>query len=414
MNMTEMKNSIAQLGREIHDDAAKLAAMAMDDMQKDEDVAKQRGALDAKVARLNALQTAYNAQLGESAGNLQPTGDPAQERTRSELLKSREYARAFAHAIRTGARPGHDMSAAQHKILYDALTIGGGSTPGEDGGFLVPEEIDHAIHEYSRAVMPLADLLGQMTVNSNSGWFPVATNPSKGMTKMGSEVTQITTSEQPEFKRVSYVLSTYADWLPISNELASDEVSNLFGYISNFYARKYVLTRNELALAALDKLTAGAIKKTDDALALLKTALNVELDPEISVLSTILTNQSGFNYLDSLKDDNGRPLLMPDPTQSTGYLFKGRPVKVASNAVLPNRTVTDTGATKGDYYPIYVGNFEQYATLFTRQALELASTDVGGSAFRTNSIEVRGIARLDCQIFDAAAAVKKEIFIPAT
>lgn len=414
MNMTEMKNSIAQLGREIHDDAAKLAAMAMDDTQKDEDVAKQRGALDAKVARLNALQAAYNAQLGEDAGNLQPAGDPAQERTRSELLKSREYARAFAHAIRTGARPGHDMSAAQHKILYDALTIGGGSTPGEEGGFLVPEEIDHAIHEYSRAVMPLADLFGQMTVNSNSGWFPVTTNPSKGMTKMGSEVTQITTSEQPEFKRVSYVLSTYADWLPISNELASDEVSNLFGYISNFYARKYVLTRNELALAALDKLTAGAIKKTDDALVLLKTALNVELDPEISVLSTILTNQSGFNYLDSLKDDNGRPLLMPDPTQSTGYLFKGRPVKVASNAVLPNRTVTDTGATKGDYYPIYVGNFEQYATLFARQALELASTDVGGSAFRTNSIEVRGIARLDCQIFDAAAAVKKEIFIPAT
>lgn len=414
MNMTEMKNSIARLGREIHDDAAKLAAMAMDDMQKDEDVAKQRGALDAKVAQLNALQTAYNAQMGEGTGNLQPTGDPAQERTRSELLKSREYARAFAHAIRTGARPGHDMAAAQHKILYDALTIGGGSTPGEDGGFLVPEEIDHAIHEYSRAVMPLADLLGQMTVNSNSGWFPVATNPSKGMTKMGSEVTQITTSEQPEFKRVSYVLSTYADWLPISNELASDEVSNLFGYISNFYARKYVLTRNELALAALDKLTAGAIKKTDDALVLLKTALNVELDPEISVLSTILTNQSGFNYLDSLKDNNGRPLLMPDPTQSTGYLFKGRPVKVASNAVLPNRTVTDTGATKGDYYPIYVGNFEQYATLFARQALELASTDVGGSAFRTNSIEVRGIARLDCQIFDAAAAVKKEIFIPAT
>lgn len=413
MNMTEMKNSIAQLGREIHDDAAKLAAMAMDDTQKDEDVAKQRGALDAKVARLNALQAAYNARLGEDAGNLQPAGDHAQERTRIELLKSREYARAFAHAIRTGARPGHDMSAAQHKILYDALTIGGGSTPGEDGGFLVPEEIDHAIHEYSRAVMPLADLLGQMTVNSNSGWFPVVTNPSKGMTKMGSEVTQITTSEQPEFKRVSYVLSTYADWLPISNELASDEVSNLFGYISNFYARKYVLTRNELALAALDKLTAGAIKKTDDALVLLKTALNVELDPEISVLSTILTNQSGFNYLDSLKDDNGRPLLMPDPTQSTGYLFKGRPVKVASNAVLPNRTVTDTGATKGDYYPIYVGNFEQYATLFTRQALELASTDVGGSAFRTNSIEVRGIARLDCQIFDAAAAVKKEIFIPA-
>ena len=37
-----------------------------------------------------------------------------------------------------------------------------------------------------------------------------------------------------------------------------------------------------------------------------------------------------------------RPLLMPDPTNATGTLLKGRRVKVLSNAVMPTRTVSTT------------------------------------------------------------------------
>lgn len=77
------------------------------------------------------------------------------------------------------------------------------------------------------------------------------------------------------------------------------------------------ITNNGILKAQLEKLTAGAVAKTDDALAAIKKVLNVELDPAISVLSTIIVNQDGFNYLDALKDDNGRPLLMPDPTNAT-------------------------------------------------------------------------------------------------
>ena len=49
-----------------------------------------------------------------------------------------------------------------------------------------------------------------------------------------------------------------------------------------------------------------------------------------------------------------------------------------------------------------------------RQPLEVVSTDIGGNAFRTNSIEVRGISRMAVSTFDTAAAVRKEIFIAAT
>ena len=75
--------------------------------------------------------------------------------------------------------------------------------------------------------------------------------------------------------------------------------------------------------------------------------------------------------------------------------------------------MTTTGATKGDYYPIYVGDFKQYATLFERMPLEFVSTDVGGDAFKKNRIDVRGISRLGVTRFDTEAVVRREIFIPA-
>ena len=202
--------------------------------------------------------------------------------------------------------------------------------------------------------------------------------------------------------------------MPVSNELANDEVANLFGYLARWFAKKQILTENALLKTKLETLTAGQVAATDNAVDALKSALNKGLDPAISAMATILCNQDAFDYLDMQKDDNGRPLLQPDPTNATNMLFKGRRVKMVSNALLPTRTVSTTGATKGDYFPIYVGDFKEFATLFVRQPLEVVSTDIGGNAFRTNSIEVRGISRMAVSTFDTSAAVRKEIFVAAT
>ncbi len=70
-------------------------------------------------------------------------------------------------------------------------------------------------------------------------------------------------------------------------------------------------------------------------------------------------------------------------------------MKVMSNAMLPDVS---------SHMPMFIGDFREFGTLFTRQGLEMVSTDVGGQAFRTYSIEVRGVCRMDAQKFDAAAA----------
>ena len=416
--MNSLRNSITEMGARIREAASALAVAANDESISMEEVQRQQAALRAMNERMNALQASYNAQFGENAGTLPtpPAMSASDERSLRDMLGSNEYARAFARAIRTGMRPGRGPSGEQDKILFDALTIAGGTTAGEDGGFLVPEDIDHNIRELRRELSPLADLFNNESVSSNSGWRVVDTAPTTGMTALASEVPTggIAKDDQPKFAKVTYSLKTYGLIVPVSNELANDEVANLFGYLSRWFAKKQILTENLLLKAELEALTAGAITSADDPIASLKATLNKELDPAISAMAVILTNQDGFDYLDQKKDTTGRGLLQPDPTNPTSMLFKGRPVKMVANSLLPNRVVTTTGATKGDYLPIYVGDFKEFATLLTRQPLEVTSTDIGGNAFHTNSIEVRGITRLDASTFDSKAAVRKEIFIAAS
>lgn len=376
----------------------------------------------AKLTEIRDQIKALNDQISaaeeisqQMAGFATPaaTGEP--DKTLTDVLKSNEYARAFAYAVRNGVNPNKAKSDEKCKVLYDALTIAGGDPAGEDGGFLVPEDIDRTIRELKRAFNPLSALFSVENTNTNTGWRVTDVAPTVGFTALDSEIPSggIAEDDQPKFARITYSLKTYGLIIPVSNELAADEVANLFAYLARWMAKKDVLTENAILKGKLELLSASNILTTDDPVAKIKEILNTGLDPAISASATILTNQSGFNYLDQMTDGMGRPLLQPDPATGTPMMFKNRPVVMMSDALFPNRVVTTTGATKGTYYPIYLGDFKQYATMFQRQRMEVRATDIGGNAWKTNSVEVRAIARKDASVFDSAAVLRREIFIPA-
>jgi HK97 family phage major capsid protein len=143
----------------------------------------------------------------------------------------------------------------------------------------------------------------------------------------------------------------------------------------------------------------------------LKSAITKDLDPDIAANAVIITNQSGFAHLDGLTGTDGRGLIQPDPTTGTPMMFKSHPVVMLSDVQLPIRTVTTTGATKGNYFPVYIGDYKVFGTLFVGKTLEVASTNIGGNAWASDSTEVRGIMRADAQKLDGAAAIKREIFV---
>ena len=401
MNLQEMQNQITDLGAQIRAAAASLRSAAMQEGVTQETLAERTTALNELTARMTALRAAYDVEQGAQAQQLQPAaGQQQQPRTRSEILRSNDYARAFAWAIRNGVNPRNGRHRGdQVKILYDALTEGGGDPTGADGGFLVPEDIDHTIRELRRELNPLAPLFGQETVTAPTGWRVTDTAPTTGFAEI-NEMATVPRNQQPVFAKVAYTLKKYGLILPVSNELANDEVANLFGYIGRWFAKKQVILENSLLVAALQTLTGTALSASDP-VAGLKNVLNVVLDPAISLTAMILTNQNGFDALDQLTDGQDRPLLQPDPTNATVRRLFGRVVHVASNATLP-----DDQTNGSDFF---IGDGKEFATLFTRQGLEIVSTDVGGNAFTTDSIEVRGITRMGVSKFDAAAMARRTL-----
>lgn len=323
----------------------------------------------------------------------------------------KEYKDAFFYAITNGITPKNGVGNEKVAVLYNALTESGGSPAGADGGFLVPTSFNNMIIECRRQMVALADLVTVENVTTPTGWRAIDNAPTKGFDKV-DEMAEIQTNDQPKFTKVTYSLEKYGLIVPVSSELLKDNTAALEAYLARWFAKKGIITENEIILDCLGTLTPKTLTVGKEVKAL-TSVLNKDLDPAISAVAAVLTNQSGFDHLCSLEDANGRSLIQPDPTNGQPMIFRSHRVVVISDAMLKNRTDSASGASKGDYYPVYVGDFKAFMTLFRAQNLEVASSNIGGNAWRTDSVEVRGLMRLDGEKMDGEAVVKREIFIKA-
>ena len=400
MNLQEIMNQITTLGGQIRQANAKLAQDANNSAVSIEDIEKQQGAIADMQKRMNALQASYNAlKDGQQAGLTPVPGTEKQPKGLKDMLASNEYARAFCYALKNGITRKNGKGNENVQILFDALTESGNS--GADGGFLVPVDIDNTIHELRRELNPMAPLFNEETVTAPTGWRVMDTAPSSAMPSIDEMGTVANNSDQPAFSKVTFTLGKYGLRIPISNELMNDEAAGLMAYLGKWFAKKLVLTENSLLITALKTLTASALTSgTIEADGAIKTILNKTLDPAISLNAVIMTNQDGFDALDQMVDVNGRGLLQPDPTNATLMRMFGRRVFVVSTAQLPNTS------SKPEFF---IGDFKEFATIFRKEGFEVASTDIGGNAWATDSTEVRGIARLCVSKFDTSAVVRRQL-----
>ena len=408
MNLQEIMNQITILGGQIRQANAKLASDASNPLVTMDAIQAQQSAIGDMQKRMSALQASYNALKDNQQATLQPAVKDA-PRSRKEMLASNEYARAFCYAIRNGVTRKTGRGNENVKILFDALSEGGGDPVGTDGGFLVPVDIDNTIREIKRELNPLSELFNVESVTAPTGWRPIDTAPSAPMPEIDEMGTVPNNADQPAFAKVTYTLAKRGLRIPISNELMQDEDANLMAYLGRWFAKKLTITENYLLIAALKTLTPAAlVSGTITPESAIKTILNKALDPAISNAAVVITNQSGFDALDQLVDDNGRGLLQPDPTNATLQRIFGRRIVKVSDAQLGN--ITDgSGSSAVTSAPFFIGDMREFATLFQKGGFEVASTDVGGDAWAKDLTEVRGIARLSVSKFDTDAAVFRKL-----
>ena len=353
--------------------------------------------ISAGIARVKALMQAEENATPEPQNPSPSQGAPGAPVNSSECIH------AFCECVRAGAAGDRTRYLQNADIVHRAVKNEGMTegTPA-DGGLIVPSDIQTMIREQMRALNPLSELFTVETVSTNTGSRVRDTAPTNGFTKV-AEMGTISKDDKPAFTKVEFTVEDYALIVPVSNDLLSDTDQNLLAYLSRWLGKKAVITENKLLLTLLTALDGAAASITESgALKAIKKLVNTTLDPIFGVSASFLTNQSGFNFLDSLEDSNGRPLLQINPADRTQYMVGGRAVHVVSDAVLPNKTTA----------PLYVGDFKSFGTLFRRQAMEIASTNVGGNAWNTNSTEVRAITRLAVAKFDDKAVAAGKITLP--
>ena len=297
-------------------------------------------------------------------------------------IDSQAYEKAFLNFIKGKSTVDDQM------VIQAALSSG----TDEDGGLLIPKDQETKVIELARAYSSLRDLVYVESVSTLTGTRVIEVDGEYTAFAEVEEGAKISDIENGTFKSIGYSCKTYGGILPIPNNLLKDNKGNLLYHVSKWFAKKKVATENKLIGDLLNTFNKTAMTSIDD----IKTTLNKTLDPAISANAIVVTNQTGFNELDKMKDSDGNYLLQPDPTKPTQKLLKGRPVKVYPDKVLSNDT------TKA---PIMIGDFKRAITLFDRQLLTIDSTNIGAGAFETNTTKLRGLLRMDVQKFDEKAIV---------
>lgn len=273
-----------------------------------------------------------------------------------------------------------------------------------DGKVLIPKDIQTKINEYKRDMQSMKQYVRVENVTTPSGTRVFEKLADMTPFASRAELSLIPPVADPQFETVSYSIVDYAGMLKFSNELLEDTPENVMNYIAKHFAKKAVVTENT---AIFNLLNSSYATKTAIAagkeVAGIKKVINVSIDPALMADARIYTNQDGFQYLDTLVDADGRPLMQVDVTNPTAKRLFGREVVVFSNRTLPSA---------GGKAPMIIGNTQEAVTFFDRKKPELATTNVGGDAFETNSTLVRMVERFDAKIFDKEAVVYAQLTLP--
>lgn len=286
-----------------------------------------------------------------------------------------------------------------------------------DGGYTVPEDIVTKVERFRDAHAHLLPLIRVEKVSTNSGARTFLSRATHSAFSEVAEGGKIGKKSGPVFQRLTYTIKKLAGYMAATNELLADSDEKIIDFIVEWLGEAEVKTDDENILAAIATNASTALTDLDG----IKHAINVTLGSTFASTSRIVTNDDGLNWLDTLKDEDGRYLLSPDPANTmqmrlaVGARFI--PITVIPNADLPSTEVKTTvegeQVVTGYKYPFILGDLQEGIVKFDRQSLSVKASDtaiVGSGADQLNAYEedltlLRGIMRADYKVRDAAAFV---------
>lgn len=300
------------------------------------------------------------------------------------------------------------------RVYRDALTTD--TTPGDEEemgiGVTIPEDIRTEIIELRRSEDNLEQYVNTEGVTTKNGTRNVEVDAESTPFDNVDEEADFPDMDEPKFKAVKYAIKKKGGILKMTAELLEDTAQNIMAYINKWIAKKTKATRNMMILKVLNDMTKGkevVVSNIDS----LKDIFNETLDPAIAATSIVVTNQSGFNYLDKLKDNDGNYILQKDPTQKTKgkLLFGEYPIiKLSKKTLASEKIMNSDGHTIDGYkHPVFCGDLKEAITLFDRNVMTIDMNDKGEGLWEKDLTGLKVRDRFDVQPVDVDAVVKGQI-----
>ena len=371
--------------------------------QEVKDLCKAGKIEDAAKAKeeLKDLQAQFDLLYDLEADKLDGMEDKAAAGTAKKVLdKTKNIANAFVNAIK--AAVGKGALSDEDKEILNSMNEG----KDEDGGLTVPKDIRTAVKELRRSEDALETLVNVEPVRTLSGSRVIERYADQTPFDNVDEAAEFPEVSTPQFEKIDYKVKKKGGILKVTQELLSDTAENIIAYLKKWIAKKAKATRNFMIVKKIREITADAeipVEDLDD----LKKIFNILLDPAIALTAGVVTNQDGYNWLDTLKDKDGKYILQPDPTKPTSMLLFGKyPVKKVSNKTMPSVTV------EGGYKaPIVCGDLKEAITIFDRETLTIDISDKAGDLWKTDQTGIKVRERLDIQSVDEEAIIMAEHLI---
>ena len=319
-----------------------------------------------------------------------------------------------ANKVKTGTvvpvqdkNPEKEFADAARRGFRNSMNEG---TPSE-GGYTVPEDIQTRINTYREAKASLIDLVDVENVTTNKGSRTFKKRSQQtGFQKVG-EGGKIPGKNTPQFERISYEIEKYAGYFPTTNELLEDSDANITGTLVSWIGDESRVTRNKIILGVINEKEKTELKGLDD----IKKTLNVTLGQAFKPTSRIVTNDDGLQYLDTLKDNEGKYLLQPNPAQPMQMVLCAGATRI-SVFVIPNADLpsdTETAGTRK--IPMIIGDLKEGIKFFDRKQLTIMTSNIASAgdlnAFEEDLTLFRAIEREDCKMKDSQAFVNGVITI---
>ena len=310
------------------------------------------------------------------------------------------------------ATPAAEPAVDSIKAFADAARHGFKAAMNEgtpaDGGYTVPADISTKINKLKENHFSLRGYIDHETVSTNAGSRTYQTRAQQtGFAQVG-EGGKITQSAAPKFSRINYSIKKYAGYLPVTNELLADSDAAIANVITEWLAGESVATENAQILAKINAVEATTIT----GIKVIKKAVNVTLSAFKGAIA-IYTNDDGVQYLDTLEDKNGRPLLSPDPAKPMELRLSvgARSIPVVQ---IPNEVLA---TAEGGKVPFIVADLKEFLKEFDRAQLSVMQSTTaavtGFNAFEEDMTLFRGILRADFVVKDEKAIVRGELTVTA-